>query len=445
MSRSHTAGLGKSSGPDARSSAIAGVLQRKCACGQHTVAGGECDECKKKQLSLQRHANGSSTAISVPPIVHDVLHSPGQPLDSTSRALFEARFGHDFSQVRVHTDDNAAESARAVRALAYTAGRDIVFGRGQYNPSGSAGRRLLAHEMTHVLQQGQEGNRHPRTVGAAHDAFEREADAVAGTLASASLPAAFPTASGVSPQNIQREATEEEATEDLVQSAEEGVGEVRDGDAPVNAGGSAGPEVGEEVSSGPATGGVLVADTGPTGNAAQAPAQSPSPKTPSKTAPKKITKIDVDLSAQNLTVNWSDGTTEDHRIASGRGRPNTKGDPCEKQTERNCTPVGDFRVGSLGNANTANSHGDAMSWYVGFVDSRGIGIHDTQAVPGVPASHGCVRVGDKPADDAFAKKINKNVVAGQTVVHVFGKAPTKPWTKPTQKPKGKPAPTPPKG
>jgi lipoprotein-anchoring transpeptidase ErfK/SrfK len=70
-----------------------------------------------------------------------------------------------------------------------------------------------------------------------------------------------------------------------------------------------------------------------------------------------------------------------------------------------------------------------MSWYVGFVDSRGIGIHDSQPVPGRPASHGCVRLGNTKADDDFARKINKNVVPGSTVVHVHDKAPTTPWTK----------------
>jgi lipoprotein-anchoring transpeptidase ErfK/SrfK len=74
-----------------------------------------------------------------------------------------------------------------------------------------------------------------------------------------------------------------------------------------------------------------------------------------------------------------------------------------------------------------------MSWYVGFVDNRGIGIHNSQPVPGTPASHGCVRVGNTPADDAFAKKVNKNVVPGTTVVSVSGKAATTPWKKATPK------------
>jgi hypothetical protein len=78
----------------------------------------------------------------------------GQPLPASVRAFFEPRFERDFSQVRIHSDTHAAESAQAVRALAYTVGSDIFFGAGQYGPSTTAGQRLLAHELTHVVQQG---------------------------------------------------------------------------------------------------------------------------------------------------------------------------------------------------------------------------------------------------------------------------------------------------
>jgi hypothetical protein len=89
----------------------------------------------------------------VPSIVSDVLRSPGKPLDPTARAFFEPRFGRDFSQVRIHADDKAAASARAVDAFAYTVGRDIVFGASQFAPGTDSGRRLLAHELTHAVQQ----------------------------------------------------------------------------------------------------------------------------------------------------------------------------------------------------------------------------------------------------------------------------------------------------
>jgi hypothetical protein len=97
---------------------------------------------------------GESRHESVPPIVNETLQSPGQPLDSATRAFMEPRFGHDFSRVRVHLNPRAAESARAVGALAYTVGHDIVFGNQQYAPDSPEGRRLIAHELTHVVQQG---------------------------------------------------------------------------------------------------------------------------------------------------------------------------------------------------------------------------------------------------------------------------------------------------
>jgi hypothetical protein len=184
------------------------LIQRKCACGRDTGSGGECEECLKKRLSLQRKSCssglGSHGDSAVPSIVHEVLHSPGQPLDQETRAFFEARFafnlgqtssyaqesapvpaqlgivapdngleheaettaqkvmsqsakttarGHDFSRIRIHTDQNAADSAQAINALAYTVGRDIVFAQGQYKPHTRSGAQLIAHELTHVLQR----------------------------------------------------------------------------------------------------------------------------------------------------------------------------------------------------------------------------------------------------------------------------------------------------
>ncbi len=127
---------------------------------------------------LQRAAINSAPINAVPPIVHDVLSSPGQPLDAGTRAFMEPRFGHDFSQVRVHTDGQAAESAQAVNALAYTVGRDVVFGNGQYVPGTTEGKSLLAHELTHVVQQ-REASSSPmstQTGGILDKALEEEAN-----------------------------------------------------------------------------------------------------------------------------------------------------------------------------------------------------------------------------------------------------------------------------
>jgi Domain of unknown function (DUF4157) len=118
-------------------------VQRKCA---------ECEE-EEKQTGLQRKEADASPQFA-PPSVHDVLNSPGQPLDPGTRAFMEPRFGYDFSGVRVHRDAKAAGSAAAVNALAYTVGRSVVFGVGQYAPQSNSGRRLIAHELAHVIQQG---------------------------------------------------------------------------------------------------------------------------------------------------------------------------------------------------------------------------------------------------------------------------------------------------
>src|SRR5258708_39426688 len=82
-----------------------GILQRKCDCGQHTIAGSKCDECGKKDQSVQRATRSSETRNSggVPSIVHDVLRSPGQPLDAQTRVFMEPRVEPDSRQVRLHT------------------------------------------------------------------------------------------------------------------------------------------------------------------------------------------------------------------------------------------------------------------------------------------------------------------------------------------------------
>jgi len=180
------------------------LLQRKCACGSSGAAGltGKCDDCRDKlQLGLQTKleigqpadsfeqeadrvadavmrqsapgtpqsrtahegiqrqtitpfsATSAAGAVSAPSVVQDVLGSAGQPLDAATRSFMESRFGHDFGRVRVHTDARAQESAQAVDALAYTVGHNVVFAEGRYAPQTDAGRRLLAHELTHVLQQ----------------------------------------------------------------------------------------------------------------------------------------------------------------------------------------------------------------------------------------------------------------------------------------------------
>lgn len=179
-----------------------GVLQRKCACGNSAGSSGSCAECQSKQegilqtklqigeagdryeqeadrvaeqvmrmpeptiqrqveteaiaksiTPLQRYSTDRDQPSEVPPIVHEVLQSPGQSLDPATRALMEPRFGWNFSRVRIHNGSNADEATDAVKAQAFTLNHDIVFGAGQYDLHSTKGRDLLAHELAHVVQQ----------------------------------------------------------------------------------------------------------------------------------------------------------------------------------------------------------------------------------------------------------------------------------------------------
>ncbi len=129
-------------------------LQRKCGCGG-TCAKCQADSHQDELKHLQRKSTPSTTPTptTAPPIVSQVLNSPGQPLDPATRAFMEPRFNHDFSHVRVHTDARADQSARQLDAHAYTVAQNIVFAADQFAPATPRGQGLLAHELTHVLQQ----------------------------------------------------------------------------------------------------------------------------------------------------------------------------------------------------------------------------------------------------------------------------------------------------
>lgn len=198
------------------------LLQRKCACGNSTSSlTGECPECMSKtrlqtkltkglsngkldtgagpavdQLLTQPTNPDASDAVpklqrfttqqsaqrgNYPASVDRVLASPGRPLEPAIRHDMEQRFGHDFSHVRVHLDANAAESARAVNAQAYTVGHHMAFDVGRYYPQSATGGHLLAHELAHVVQQrsGPFAVHMRRSISEPGDAAEREADAAA--------------------------------------------------------------------------------------------------------------------------------------------------------------------------------------------------------------------------------------------------------------------------
>ena len=177
-------------------------------------------------LHLQRTAGNASVAGLLgdsereerSPVLDVIGSGGGQPLEDGVRSGMETRFGHDFGDVRVHTDTRASESARAVQAHAYTVGSDIVFQSDRYSPNSSEGQHMLAHELTHVVQQ-RSGPVDGTPAGGGvrisdpSDRFEREAEATADRVMSA--PVAPVASGGESPSAVQRQ--EEEAPEEEVQ------------------------------------------------------------------------------------------------------------------------------------------------------------------------------------------------------------------------------------
>lgn len=174
-------------------------------------------------MGLQRAIGNAGTAELIEQErspVHDVIGSGGSPMEPTIRADMEGRLGHDFGDVRIHTDAAAHDSAKSVNAQAYTVGSDIVFQQGKYDPGSQSGQHMLAHELTHVVQQ-RSGPVDGTDAGGGvkvsdpSDRFEREAVVNADRVMS-SAPAATPdvqrSADGVVPV-VQREEEEPEEEE----------------------------------------------------------------------------------------------------------------------------------------------------------------------------------------------------------------------------------------
>lgn len=172
-----------------RGAAQARQVQAPPASSRRVLIGSAGPLDARRLLHLQRLAGNGSVGELVRENVAagragvlDIIRSRrGQPIDDSTRKLMEAGFGHDFGEVRVHTDAAATASAKSVSAHAYTVGDDIVFQSGLYNPHSDAGRRMLAHELAHVIQQrsGPVTGRHlPGGIAVSDpgDAFERQAD-----------------------------------------------------------------------------------------------------------------------------------------------------------------------------------------------------------------------------------------------------------------------------
>lgn len=144
-------------------------VQRVCA---------ECEEEMQRQPVIQPKGVSGLTSQVSPSVAANIhsMNSGGKPLPRSARSFFEPRFGADFSGVRVHTDTRSAETAKSINARAFTVGRNIAFGAGEYAPETQAGRRLLGHELTHVMQQKGEGQRIQRDDGWWEDWFGDEED-----------------------------------------------------------------------------------------------------------------------------------------------------------------------------------------------------------------------------------------------------------------------------
>lgn len=282
-----------------------GLLQRKCACGGSPGVAEQCSDCGPKKLAVGRSTRDSEvfarqTGRGVPAIVHEVLSSPGQPLDRETAAFMKPRFGHDFGQVRVHTDARAAESARAVNALAYTVGRNIVFDAGRYAPAEAAGRELLAYELAHVVQQSAATNSHPLQISDAHGASERAADtAAARALSAGSEGGQLPS----TPVQIARQLNRN--------AAGPLPGEVRDAGTDAGGSGSAGADAGPTDGGAPPSGGVPAApgDGGvPTAPDAGAPAPPAPPAAPC--LPTFVSLVAAKTGNIAMTTAWPGGNCE---------------------------------------------------------------------------------------------------------------------------------------
>jgi hypothetical protein len=184
------------------------LIQRKCACGNSAGMAGECSDCQKKSLVQRKSIYQDNTSEvspiahefpiqtnpstpkeskpasnEIPPIVHEVINSSGQPLSTETRTFMESRFGYDFSAVKIHTDSKAEKSAQAINAVAYTVGNNIAFAPNAYRLNTPSGLHLLSHELSHVIQQdGASGLDLNQKISLANDPREQSADQAADAI-----------------------------------------------------------------------------------------------------------------------------------------------------------------------------------------------------------------------------------------------------------------------
>jgi hypothetical protein len=350
------------------------TLQRKCGCDGSSE---QCESCSGDS-DLHRAATASQPSGGVPPIVHDVIGSGGHPLEPSTRSYFENRFGHDFGAVRIHTDSTAARSAQSVNALAYTVGQHVVFGAGQYAHNTGEGRRVMAHELAHTIQQssGQNvGSVAPLRISEPSDAAELEASATADRVLEGDSAAPLTPASG---QVLHRVPPDDPKTDPKTDPK---------------------PAIPDDWLEDPFT-----------------------IKCPPAPTDKWIKQVVVKQETpQSVTATWTDGSTDTGPCSTGKGHccvdpAKPEGVTCTEARSRtsdtNCTPI--TTGAGLPILKKVPDHHGVKLW--NEIDSaRQIALHAYSPVDGTPLSHGCIRM-----NDDMACTIWNGSRVGRTMVKIEG-------------------------
>lgn len=353
------------------------ILRRSCGCG------GTCASCRKDS-GLQR----APAAADVP----QVLRSPGTPLDHGTRGEMEHLFAHNFSSVRVHSDDDAARSADALGARAYTLGNDIAFSANAYAPHTHEGRHLLAHELAHTVQQRSASPRSESSieVGSESSPLETEAESIADAIVTGRP--ATPISRGAAAVALK---PDKKVKPPAGPPQPEACGRKNN----VRVSGFDGTDKGAHISA---------IDVSIKANA----------------------KTDVTLTWANLVA----GTTVPANPLPGspgagqckmlfKGEKTPRAVDCSNVADSNtpdslCTPLGDFKIQGHRCRLGDDAGATRVSW---FKIDRAIAFHNYPSVPAFPASHGCVRMGSVTTGTTTVGGgdwIHDNTITDVTEVHV---------------------------
>lgn len=353
----------------------------------------KCAACEDEDKVVQRKAE--APAAATPGAVGSFAPSGGASLDSATHAFMASRFGTDFGDVRIHTGDEAARSARSLGAKAYTVGRDIVFGAGQYDPQGAAGQHLLAHELTHVIQQRGGALSIQREVD--EDEEGDESGAESGEEEEEDL---FAVADPIEEPELgpaEEAIPEGPNVEDPFEAAG---GKKKKGGKGKNKEGDKGTKKKKKASGG----NVCSSGDCPQGKQAKKH-NNDCAESDAVSKDKFIKQLDVRISAHEVTATWSDGTTNTWPCSANPSvTPKTKTEVVGLKCTKEHTNAKVDKNGKV----------DGMAWFTGFQsEGKRIGFHDSQPVGAEFKSHGCVRV----CCDV-AQIINKNTTSGVTKITV---------------------------